>query len=121
MSRKKELSKKFKLSDIQVNAILEIRLRQLAKLEQIKIETEQNKLSEEQSEIEKILASKSRLKTLIKNELIEIKQEFGEERKSPIIESSSAKVFQKRKLLLLSQLQLCFPRLAGLGLQKDMR
>ena len=85
---KKELSKKFKLSDIQVNAILEIRLRQLAKLEQIKIETEQNKLSEEQSEIEKILASKSRLKTLIKNELIEIKQEFGEERKSPIIESS---------------------------------
>ena len=56
---KKELSKKFKLSDIQVNAILEIRLRQLAKLEQIKIETEQNKLSEEQSEIEKILTSKN--------------------------------------------------------------
>ena len=47
---KKELSKKFKLSDIQVNAILEIRLRQHAKLEQIKIETEQNKLLDEQSE-----------------------------------------------------------------------
>ena len=97
---KKELSKKFKLSDIQVNAILEIRLRQLAKLEQIKIETEQNKLSEEQSEIEKILASKSRLKTLIKNELIEIKQEFGEERKSPIIESSSAKVFSEEETIV---------------------
>ena len=70
---KKELIKAFKLSEIQANAILEIRLRQLAKLEQLKIENERNELVNEQDDIEKILKSKSRLKTLIKNELNEIK------------------------------------------------
>ena len=77
---KKELIKAFKLSEIQANAILEIRLRQLAKLEQLKIENERNELVNEQDDIEKILKSKSRLKTLIKNELNEIKELFGEEK-----------------------------------------
>ena len=92
--------KAFKLSDIQANAILEIKLRQLAKLEQIKLEQERDSLLEEQSEIEKILGSKTRLKTLIKNELLEIKDEFGEERKSPINESSEAKVFSEEETLV---------------------
>ena len=90
---KKELIKAFKLSEIQANAILEIRLRQLAKLEQLKIENERNELVDERDDIEKILKSKSRLKTLIKNELNEIKELFGEERKSPIIDSTNAKIF----------------------------
>ena len=90
---KKDLIKAFKLSEIQANAILEIKLRQLAKLEQIKLEDEKNNLDNEQNEIEKVLKSKARLKTLIKKELIEIKEMFGEDRKSPIIESSNAKVF----------------------------
>ena len=97
---KKELIKTFKLSDIQANAILEIRLRQLAKLEQLKLENERDELVNEQNNIEKILKSKTRLKTLIKNELIEIKEEFGEERKSPIIHESSAKVFSEEATIV---------------------
>ncbi len=97
---KKELTKTFKLSDIQANAILEIRLRQLAKLEQLKLESERDDLVNEQKDIEKILKSKTRLKTLIKNELIEIRNEFGEERRSPIIQESSAKVFSEEETIV---------------------
>ena len=97
---RENLIKKFKLSEIQANAILEIKLRQLAKLEQIKLEQERDELLNEQNDIEKILKSKSRLKTLIKNELIEIKENFGEERKSLIIQSSSAKVFSEEETLV---------------------
>ena len=97
---KKEIIKAFKLSDIQANAILEIRLRQLAKLEQIKLEQERDSLVEERDDIEKILNSKTRLKTLIKKELLEIKDEFGDERKSPIKESSEAKVFSEEETLV---------------------
>ena len=97
---KKELIKAFKLSEIQANAILEIKLRQLAKLEQIKLENERDQLVSEQKNIEKILKSKTRLKTLIKNELIEIKETFGEERISPIIESSKAKIFSEEETIV---------------------
>jgi len=97
---KKELIKVFKLSEIQANAILEIRLRQLAKLEQLKIENERNELVDERDDIEKILKSKSRLKTLIKNELNEIKELFGEERKSPIINSTNAKIFSEEETIV---------------------
>ena len=97
---KKELIKVFKLSEIQANAILEIRLRQLAKLEQLKIENERNELVDERNYIEKILKSKSRLKTLIKNELNEIKELFGEERKSPIIDSTNAKIFSEEETII---------------------
>ncbi len=97
---KKQLIKVFKLSEIQANAILEIRLRQLAKLEQLKIENERNELVDEQDDIEKILKSKSRLKTLIKIELDEIKELFGEERKSPIIDSTNAKIFSEEETIV---------------------
>ena len=92
---KKELTKKFKISDIQANAILEIKLRQLAKLEQIKLEEERDALKKEKKELEKVLNSKARLKTFIKNELKEIKENFGDDRNSPIIESSTAKMFSE--------------------------
>ena len=97
---KKELIKAFKLSEIQANAILEIKLRQLAKLEQLKLENERDELVKEQDDIEKILKSKSRLKTLIKNELNEIKGSFGENRRSPIIDSTNAKVFTEEETIV---------------------
>ena len=97
---KKELIKAFKLSEIQANAILEIKLRQLAKLEQLKLENERDELVKEQDDIEKILKSKSRLKTLIKNELNEIKESFGENRRSPIIDSTNAKVFTEEETIV---------------------
>ena len=97
---KQEIISKFNLSEIQANAILDIKLRQLAKLEQIKLEDEREILSKEQDEIETVLSSKARLKTLIKKELIEIKDEFGEERVSPIKESSNAKIFSDEETLV---------------------
>ena len=87
---KKELIKVFKISEIQTNAILEIRLRQLAKLEQIKLEEEKSLLEAERSDLEKIIKSKARLKTYIKNELKEIKENFGDDRNSPIESASDA-------------------------------
>lgn len=96
---KKDLIKRFKISDVQANAILEIRLRQLAKLEEIKLQEEQAKLSTEFDELEKIINSKSRLKTYIKNELNEILAEFGDDRCSPIEEGSQAKAFTDEDIL----------------------
>ena len=96
---KKELMKAFKISEIQTNAILEIRLRQLAKLEQIKLEEEKTALEIERSELEKIIKSKARLKTYIKNELKDIKEKFGDERNSPIESFASAKDFSEEEMV----------------------
>ncbi|MEC9193039.1 MAG: DNA topoisomerase IV subunit A, partial [Pseudomonadota bacterium] len=84
---KKALMKKFKLTEIQANAILDIRLRQLAKLEEEAILLEKNELSTEAKEIEKILKSTSRLKTLIKKELKEDLDEYGDDRNSNLVEA----------------------------------
>lgn len=96
---KKELMKAFKISEIQTNAILEIRLRQLAKLEQIKLEEEKGHLELERAELEKIIKSKARLKTYIKTELKEIKDNFGDNRNSPIESLSEAKAFSEEEMV----------------------
>ena len=66
---KQALMKAFKISERQSEAILELRLRQLAKLEEIKIKTEQQELSDERKTLEQLLKSATRLKTFIKNEI----------------------------------------------------
>jgi len=96
---KKVLQKKFKLSVIQVDAILEIRLRQLAKLEEIKIKEEQGNLDSERKELEKLLGSKSRLKTLIKKELKADAEVYGDERNSPIVYREEATAFDETELI----------------------
>ena len=96
---KKELMKKFKLSEIQANAILDIRLRQLAKLEEEAILSEKNELSQEAKDIEKTLGSSSRLKTLIKKELKEDLEEFGDERNSSLTEAEESKAFDEKELI----------------------
>lgn len=96
---KKELIKRFKISEIQATAILEIRLRQLAKLEEIKLKEEQASLSAEFNELEKIVNSKTRLKTYIKNELKEVLNQYGDERRSPIESTSQAKAFTEEDIL----------------------
>ena len=82
------LMKRFKLSEGQAEAILEIRLRQLAKLEREKLEQEQQDLSAEKKDIEKILGSAARLKTLIKKELLEDAQRYGDDRRSQLVEAA---------------------------------
>ena len=96
---KKVLQKKFKLSSIQVDSILEIRLRQLAKLEEVKIRAEQIDLDSEKTELEKIIKSKARLKTLIIKELKEDAEKYGDSRKSPLIEREEAFAFDETELI----------------------
>lgn len=85
------LMNKFKLSDIQADAILELKLRQIAKLEEIKIQSEQNNLKKERDSLEKTLQSQTRLKSLIKKELEEDTKKYGDKRRSPLVERLEAK------------------------------
>ena len=96
---KKVLQKKFKLSVVQVDAILEIRLRQLAKLEEIKIKEEQSNLDSERKDLEKLLGSKTRLKTLIKKELKADAEIYGDQRNSPIVTREEASAFDETELI----------------------
>lgn len=93
------LMKRFKLSDIQADAILEIKLRQLAKLEEIKIREEQSELSAERDDIEKTLGSSARLKTLIKNELKEDQKTYGDERRSVIVSRVEARAMSFEEIV----------------------
>ena len=79
------LIKRFKLSEIQTEAILELKLRHLAKLEEIKIKNEEKLLEKERKTIELLLSSETRLKTFIKKELRVIVEEFGDKRRCQII------------------------------------
>ncbi len=82
------LMKRFELTQEQAEAILEIRLRQLAKLEREKLEQEQQDLSAEKKDIEKILGSAARLKTLVKKELLEDAKRYGDDRRSQLVEAA---------------------------------
>lgn len=81
---KPALIARFKLSEIQAEAILELKLRHLAKLEEMKIQGEQQQLAEEKQALELLLSSDSRLKTYIKKELKTIIKDFGDDRRSSI-------------------------------------
>src|SRR5688572_27301068 len=78
------LMKRFKLTDIQAEEILNLRLRYLARLEEMKIKGEQDELQQEKTEIEKTLNSKARLRGLIKGELQADSEQYGDERRSSI-------------------------------------
>ena len=78
------LMENFKLSEIQANAILEMRLRRLTGLEREKIENELNELLKTIDELNSILASDKKILEVIKNELLEIKQKYGDERRTNI-------------------------------------
>ena len=96
---KPSLIRKFKISERQAEAILELKLRQLAKLEEVKIKAEQKELSEERKAVELLLKSSVRLKTLIKKEIKAEVEKFGDERRTPIVERSESKAFTETELL----------------------
>jgi topoisomerase-4 subunit A len=93
------LMKRFRLSDTQAEAILELKLRHLAKLEEMQIRTEQKELSEEKADLEATLNSKSRLRTLVKNEIKEDANTYGDDRCSPIIAREEAKAIDETALI----------------------
>lgn len=96
---KAQLIKRFKLSELQADAILEIRLRQLAKLEEIRLRTEQKNLATERDELEKILASNTKLKRLIRDELQKDAKLYGDERRSKLVQRSAAQAIQKTEII----------------------
>ena len=96
---KAELMSRFQLSDIQAHAILEIKLRQLAKLEEIQIRGEMETLNEEQTKLERLLSSERRLNTLVKKEIQADAQKYGDDRRSPLIERIEAKALTEQELI----------------------
>jgi DNA gyrase subunit A len=83
---KQFLTSSYTLSEIQAKAILEMRLQKLASLEQEKIRTERNELEIKIKEFQEILASEVKVYNLIKDELTEIKENYGDERRSKVVE-----------------------------------
>ncbi len=96
---KAELIKTFKLSEIQAEAILETKLRHLAKLEEMKIRAEQEELSAEKAGLEKLLSSEKRIKTMIKNEILEDVETYGDDRRSPIVSRDAARALDENDLI----------------------
>ncbi|MDT8281614.1 MAG: DNA topoisomerase IV subunit A [Gammaproteobacteria bacterium] len=90
---------RFQISDIQAEAILDLKLRNLARLEEMKIRGEQGELEEERIYLEKILASATRLKTLIRKEIIADAETYGDERRSPIVARSAAQAINETALI----------------------
>jgi len=93
------LMKRFRISEIQAEAILETKLRHLAKLEEMKIRGEQKELKKERDELEATLKSNARLKALVKSEIVEDAEEFGDKRRAPLVEREEAKAIDVTQLL----------------------
>ena len=93
------LMKRFKLSDTQAEAILELKLRHLAKLEEMKIRGEQKELAAERDTIEKTLGSSAKLKSLIAAELKADIDKFGDDRRSPIVKREAAQAISETELI----------------------
>lgn len=96
---KAKLIKRFKLSDEQAEAILDIKLRHLARLEEIQIKREQKDLTAEQQDIEQTLASSARLKKLVRKELQQDNEKYGDERRSPLVVRKEAQAMRETEIL----------------------
>jgi topoisomerase-4 subunit A len=96
---KPALMERFGLSDAQAEAVLELKLRNLAKLEEISIRSEQDDLDKERDQLQKILGSAARLKTLIKNELLAVAEKFGDDRRSPLVSRPEARAFSELEMV----------------------
>lgn len=96
---KPALMKRFKLTDTQAEAILELKLRNLARLEEMRIKAEQKDLAEERKQLEKIIKSRARLKTLVRNEIMEDAEKFGDARRSRLVEREAAQALNETALI----------------------
>ena len=93
------LMARFELSDAQAEAVLELRLRHLARLEEVRIRGEQTTLAEQRAALEEILGSRDRLTTLIKDELSALAKEHGDPRRTRVEEQDAAQVISESDLV----------------------
>ncbi|OOF39802.1 DNA topoisomerase IV subunit A [Rodentibacter rarus] len=96
---KAELMARFHLTDEQADAILNLRLRHLAKLEEHQLRAEQDELEKERSNLEAILGSERRLNTLIKKEIQEDAKKYASPRMSPLVEREEAKAISESEMI----------------------
>lgn len=94
-----ELIKRFDFTEIQVDAILELKLRHLAKLEEEKITAEQGVLVKERAALESTLSSTHKMDILIRDELIADAKNYGDMRRSPIVERQGVKVVNEQEFV----------------------
>jgi topoisomerase-4 subunit A len=93
------LMARFDLTEIQADYVLDTKLRQLARLEEMKIRAEQEELARERDQLEKTLGSKQRMKTLVRKELQADAEEYGDERRSPLVEREAASAMDESELV----------------------
>ncbi|EPF7600874.1 DNA topoisomerase IV subunit A [Vibrio vulnificus] len=93
------LMARFGITDIQADAILDTKLRHLAKLEEMKIRGEQDELEKERKKLEELLGSERRLNTLLKKEIRADAEKFGDDRRSPLVVREEAKALTERDLM----------------------
>ncbi|MCF7201123.1 DNA topoisomerase IV subunit A [Pseudomonas oligotrophica] len=93
------LMARFELSELQADYILDTRLRQLARLEEMKIRGEQDELAKERERLLALLCSDAKLKRLVRKELLEDAETYGDARRSPIVERAEARALSENELL----------------------
>ncbi len=96
---KQALIERFELTEIQADYILETRLRQLARLEEMKIRGEQDELLKEQAKLQALLGSEAKLRKLVRSELIKDAETYGDDRRSPIVARAEAKALSENELM----------------------
>ena len=96
---KQELIKSFGLSDLQADAILDLKLRHLARLEEQKIRGEESELEAERKKLNELLGSDKKLSNLIAKELKDDAETFGDERRCKLVERKEAKAFSELDLI----------------------
>ena len=93
------LMARFGLTDVQAEYILETRLRQLARLEEMQIRGEQDELAKERAKLLALLGSEAKLKKLVRDEIIKDAETYGDARRSPIVARAEAKALSETELL----------------------
>ncbi len=96
---KAALMQRFRLSEAQAEYILETRLRQLARLQEIELRAERDSLLDERERLRGTLASRARLRGLIKDELLRDAEDFGDPRRSPLVERAEARMLAEHEIL----------------------
>lgn len=96
---KAELCARFGLTERQADAILDMKLRHLAKLEEIKLRSEQDELQQERNSIEDTLSSPRKMKSLLKKEITEDAEKYGDARRSPLVLRQEAQIMKEDDLI----------------------
>ncbi|HWV11219.1 MAG TPA: DNA topoisomerase IV subunit A, partial [Pseudomonas sp.] len=96
---KARLIERFQLTEIQADYILDTRLRQLARLEEMKIRGEQDELLKERDKLLALLGSEAKLKKLVRKEILEDAEKYGDDRRSPIVARAEAKALSETDLM----------------------